>query len=170
MEDIDSILCEVGSRIMVSKEFNELSLNDFMRDWVSGISPSTSKAREPMKVPLCVGKVKLNFDGLSFGNPGPAGFGCVACDDLSDMVFVLCGPLGRCDSTKAELFGLLEGLHMLKELGIYGCPVVGGSKVVVSGKCEGSWQLIHYVHKVRVLIKEFHISPHIPRSRNEVAD
>lgn len=38
MEVIDAVVGEVGSWQMVMEEFKELSLSDFMRDWVTSIS------------------------------------------------------------------------------------------------------------------------------------
>lgn len=72
---IDSIICEVGLWLMVKKDFKELSLNEFVRDWVTCISISSASKR--VKVlelsPSEVGKVKINFDGASFGNLGLVG-------------------------------------------------------------------------------------------------
>lgn len=42
------------------------------------------------------GKVRLNFDGFSFENPGPTGYGCVARDSHGEVLFALCGSLGIC--------------------------------------------------------------------------
>lgn len=55
------------------------------------------------------GCLKLNFDGASKGNPGPAGFGCVLRDHLGRVLHVIYGPLCDCDSTSVEVFGPSHG-------------------------------------------------------------
>lgn len=70
----------------------------------------------------------------------------MACDPCN-VIFVVYGPLGSCNSTKAEMVGLLEGLCILNELGIQGCEVKGDSTVISWGRdrCEGRWQLTYLV-------------------------
>lgn len=53
-EVVDSILREVGSWLMIMKEFKKLSLSLFYRDWVTSISiqpPQVSKAMVVWKAP-----------------------------------------------------------------------------------------------------------------------
>lgn len=106
---IDSILGEVFSWLLVTKEFHDCSQNDFMRDWVACISMTYNPNDRQSKVwvPPLVGMLKLNFNGASFGNPGPTGFRCVIRDSHGVIIHVRYGPIGRNDSTKAELIGLL---------------------------------------------------------------
>lgn len=82
-EVIDAIIRELGGWLKASPDFKDLLLGDFLRYWVSAISclSSTTQSTRTMcrrKSPHCV--LKLNFDGASKGNPGPASFGCVICD------------------------------------------------------------------------------------------
>lgn len=94
--------------------------------------------------PPIVGGLKLNLYGSSKGNPSPAGFGCVVRDYNGNVILAICGPLSVCNSMKAEVFGLLIGLHELKSMGIIGCIVEGDSAVVTGwrlGKGIGSWEL-----------------------------
>lgn len=60
------------------------------------------------------GHLKLNFDGNFKGNPGPADFGFMVRDCNGTIIKVICGPLGVCNSMRAETCGLLFGLHDLK--------------------------------------------------------
>lgn len=56
------------------------------------------------------------------------------------MLRVLCGPVGVCDSARAECLGLLFGMLELKKLGGERTVVEGDSKVVVSwatDSCRG---------------------------------
>lgn len=93
---IDSILCKVGSWLLVTEEFKECYLNVFMRDWVSCVSSSPHEFDHVIDwVPLRAGKVKINFDGASSGNPEPAGFGCVMRDSRGSVFVVKCGSWGE---------------------------------------------------------------------------
>lgn len=44
------------------------------------------------------------------GNPNPARYSGIIQDEFSNVVLVLCGPLGTGDLTKAELVVLLVGM------------------------------------------------------------
>lgn len=63
----------------------------------------------------------INFDGTSFGNPRPAGFGIVMPDSQGNVIQVEWGPLGRSDSNCAEVMGQLESLRMIKSRGLHNC-------------------------------------------------
>lgn len=62
--------------------------------------------------------LKLNFDGSSIKNPGPRGYGEVIRDHLGSMIRIIARPLGVCNSTKAEVMGLLMRLRKFKNLGL----------------------------------------------------
>lgn len=157
---IDSILCEVGSWLIVRKEFNDILLNPFMSDWVACICSHSIKNRSigaEWKLPR-EGNIKLNFDGSSMGNLGSSGFLCTARNDQGKFLFVKCGPLGINCSNAAEIMGLLQGLRMFKARRWYGCQVEGDSKTMsswASGKGVGSWHWHHYIKEVRALLREF---------------
>lgn len=95
-------------------------------------------------------------------------------DENGVVLWVICGPLGEGDSTKAEALRLLYGLHEIKALVKFGCLVEGDSKVVISwalGLGEGSWIMRRYILKVRVIMREMGIVlNHIPRTQNGEAD
>lgn len=66
---IDSILCEVGLWLLVRREFKDCSMNLFLRDWVSCIFSNICSIHVrggDWDAPM-VGKVKVNFDGTSYG-------------------------------------------------------------------------------------------------------
>lgn len=172
---VDSIICEVSSWVLVKKEFKGWNLNDMIRDWcrvyrVPHIAP-------PLVldwIPPLGGQVTINFDGASFGNLGPVGYGCLMRDSQGSIILVKGGPLGRCDVNHAELIGMLEGLKMLKSKGFFNCSVEGDSKTIISwgrGDSEGFWRLRHYIYEIQAL--SLHLKAkllHIPRSRNSLAD
>lgn len=60
----------------------------------------------------------MNFDGSSYGNPGPTGFRHVGRDANRNVVFMVCGALLAFVIQRRLQLGLLYGLRMLKELGI----------------------------------------------------
>lgn len=98
---IDSILCEVGSWLLVNKLFKDCFMNLFMRDWVSCISmyPRLFHVRSGGWVPPMVRKVKVNFDG------------CIMRDSFGSIIYVKGG--GNGDAIVAEVVGFLESLCMI---------------------------------------------------------
>lgn len=115
---------------MVSKEYRDISLNA-LYEGCTCISIRHTNVRVPVLgwVPPPDGKVKLNFDGSSLENPGPTGFGCIVRDSSSTAILIISGPLGRCNSTKAEICGLLVALLELKRLGLHMCLASGGCEL-----------------------------------------
>lgn len=75
---------------MVKKEFKDVSMTNIVRDWVTCVLISSSMKQTPVVdwVPPCVGKLKANFDGASFGNSGPVGYGCLVRDHLISIISV----------------------------------------------------------------------------------
>lgn len=57
---------------------------------------------------------KLNTDGSSKGNPGQAGFGGVFREERGHWVLGFFGRLTACTSLEAELWGIPQGLEMVK--------------------------------------------------------
>lgn len=84
------------------KDFKEIPLNYFICEWVSLITVSLTKLKEHVKVcsQPCDKKIKLNFDGSSFGNLEFSCFGCVARDSEVNVFFVVCG---RCRDGPIQL-------------------------------------------------------------------
>lgn len=85
---------EVGSWLMVYEEFKGLSLSGFVRDWVTSISFSAPLfAKNSMEwIPPPPESIKLNFDGASKGNPGPARYGCVVRNCHGGVVWASASP------------------------------------------------------------------------------
>lgn len=78
------------------------------------------------------GKVKINFDGVSFGNPGLTRYGCVMRYSQGIIIIAKGGPIGVGDSNKAETVGLLESLRIFKSAGYKDCTIEGDSKTAIS--------------------------------------
>lgn len=174
---IDSILCEVGSWLLVKKEFENFSLNDFLKDWGTCILPSLRLATiyHNAWVPTNFGKLKINFDGASFGNPRPIAYGCVF-RDLQGIITLAKGggPIGVVDVLVVELMGLLEALRVLKQKELVDCLMEGDSRMVISwveGRAKGSWRLLHLIIEAWHILKDrkAYLS-HIPRAQNVLVD
>ena len=56
------------------------------------------------------GIFKMNFDGASKGNPGPAGFGGIFRNSQGDSLAIYYGSIGWDTNNSAELEGLWQGL------------------------------------------------------------
>lgn len=76
------------------------------------------------------GKLKLNTDGSSRGNPGPAGYGGVFREERGYWVLGYLGRLEDCTSLEAELWGLFRGLELIQsqENGGHGGGVLFNSR------------------------------------------
>lgn len=110
----------------------------------------------------------------SFGNPGPAGFGCIIRDFQGDIYYIRCGPIGYEDSTKVEVMGLIQGLRLIKDKGINNCIIEGDSATMVSwarGHARGPWKLNHLVREFRDFVSLLQVDIYqVPRSQNCLAD
>lgn len=86
----------------------------------------------------------------------------------------MCGPLGSCDSIKAETMVLLMGLRELRNMEAQNCIVEGDSASVVGwamGKGNGSWCLAYLLHDIGELSTILDLSfSHIPGEKNTMAD
>lgn len=115
----------------------------------------------------------MNFDGASFGNPGPAAYGCVMGDYQGQIIGVKGGAIGVNDAIYAETMGL-KGLKLARDKGIRDCVLEGDSLMVISwgrGDRCGSWRLSHFIAEIKSLIKDLDVELHpVPRNQNSLAD
>ena len=58
--------------------------------------------------------IKLNSDGASKGNPGPAGGGCILRDHTGNMVYALSNFYGLCSTIPMEHTELVDALTEYK--------------------------------------------------------
>lgn len=120
---------------------------------------------------------RLEFDGASRGNPGPAGAGAALFDDSRDIqVGSICLKLGRTTNNQAEYYGLLAGMEAAEVVGVKKLRVLGDSQLVVRqvmGRYkvsnEGLRRLYTRVKKVQKSFEGFQIE-HVLRDKNKVAD
>jgi ribonuclease HI len=129
------------------------------------------------------GFIKLNFDGASRGNPGPAGFGAVLRDHAGQIIHLAAGFLGENSNNVAELTSLLRGLQIAVQHQLHWLIIEGDSQVIIQlvskilhgmppGRISPSWRLSglledfgEFIHPHLTLIPS-----HIRREANKVAD
>ena len=122
-------------------------------------------------------KVIIEADGGSRGNPGPAGYGAVVLDPVTDQVLVeRAEGLGVATNNVAEYQGLIAGLRAAIELGATDVHVRMDSKLVVEQMC-GRWKIKHpamqpLAREATELVREIGSVRFewIPRLRNSRAD
>lgn len=89
------------------------------------------------------GRVIVETDGGSRGNPGPAGYGAVVRDALTGEVLAeRAAGIGSATNNVAEYGGLIAGLQAALELGPAEVEVRMDSKLVVE-QMSGRWQVKH---------------------------
>lgn len=86
--------------------------------------------------------LKLEFDGGSRGNPGPAAFGIVLRDPAGKVVYKLGRFLGNTTNNVAEYSGLVAGIAAALELGSRKLQIRGDSELVVK-QLNGQYRVKH---------------------------
>jgi ribonuclease HI len=122
-------------------------------------------------------KLIVEADGGSRGNPGPAGYGAVVLDPVTEEVLAeRAEGLGITTNNVAEYQGLIAGLRAAIELGATEVEVRMDSKLVVE-QMSGRWQVKHPSMKPLALeagrlVRELGSVRFgwIPRARNSRAD
>jgi broad specificity phosphatase PhoE/ribonuclease HI len=90
-----------------------------------------------------VTRVRVEADGGSRGNPGPAGYGAVVLDAVTGEVLAeRAAGIGRATNNVAEYQGLIAGLTAALEVGGDEVEVRMDSKLVVE-QMSGRWQVKH---------------------------
>ncbi|CAL5338789.1 unnamed protein product [Camellia sinensis] len=77
------------------------------------------------------GKLKLNTDGSSKGDPGQAGYGGLLRDEAGTWVWGFYGYLGSCTSLEAELWSIYRGLTIIIQKGLASIQIETDSKQVM---------------------------------------
>ncbi|XP_057816194.2 uncharacterized protein LOC131029647 [Cryptomeria japonica] len=121
------------------------------------------------------GWVKLNFDGASRGNPGPAGIGCCLHDEGGRELARIAKPIVFESNYKAKILALIEGLHLCQNRGIHNLAIEGDSTIIINGLRKGSlpdWKLNALLSRALGLLGDFKKMTfnHIYREGNSRAD
>ncbi len=120
--------------------------------------------------------VIVEADGGSRGNPGPAGYGAVVCDEDDNVLVERQGFIGVATNNIAEYTGLIEGLEAAAQLGAKRLTVRMDSKLVVE-QMNGNWKIRNaglkpLANNARQLAAQFDAVSYtwIPRAQNARAD
>ncbi|XP_057827577.2 uncharacterized protein LOC131038968 [Cryptomeria japonica] len=118
---------------------------------------------------------KLNFDGASRGNLGPAGIRCCLHDEGARELARLAKPIRFESNNKAEILALIEGLLLCQNRGIRKLAIEGDSAIIINGLRKGSlldWKLHALLFRALGLLKDFKKMTfnHIYREGNSRAD
>ncbi|KAG9452986.1 hypothetical protein H6P81_005890 [Aristolochia fimbriata] len=120
------------------------------------LATSSSTGHNPVAavwLPPPEGKLKVNVDGSSMGNPGPAGFG-VFRDSEGNILMSYSGSLGVDDSTSAETHGVLQTLRLFRAHFSGELIVEGDSKNVI-GWCRQTsappWRLLYLFREIFIV-------------------
>jgi ribonuclease HI len=122
------------------------------------------------------GRWRLNFDGGSRGNPGPAAYGFVLVDADGNEAARVGEVLGRTTNNVAEYTGLVRGLEHALELGVRELAVRGDSELIVK-QLRGEYRVKNETLKplyeqARALLDRFDSTDvaHVYRADNSIAD
>jgi ribonuclease HI len=126
---------------------------------------------------------KLNFDGASRNNPGPAGFGAVLRDHMGKITFLIAGSLGENTNNAAELSSLVKGLQMAVQMQHTRLIIEGDSQIIIQlatrilngqppWRTSPSWRLLGLLEEFKDIINPnlILIPSHVRRDANRVAD
>ncbi|XP_077252938.1 uncharacterized protein LOC143892304 [Tasmannia lanceolata] len=120
-----------------------------------------------------VGLVKLNFDGSSLGNPGPAGIGGILRDCTGAVIKAFSDPIGIADSSEAEVRAVHQGILSMERNRLGSCIVEGGSLNVIRwlrGPLSPPWRFLHFFDEIKDLSEGLSVLyQHVRRSANAMA-
>ena len=85
-------------------------------------------------------RMKVNVDGGSRGNPGPAGIGVVVRDAGGEVLREVGETIGEATNNVAEYKALLRGIELAGELGATELELIGDSLLVVR-QVDGSYKV-----------------------------
>ena len=121
-------------------------------------------------------RVRVNVDGGSRGNPGPAAIAAVAGDESGQILIERGEQIGIATNNIAEYRALLLGIALATELGAREIELIGDSELVVR-QVEGRYKVkdpnLRQLHsQVRAALDGFEkwSIRHVRREENAVAD
>ncbi|KAL2242478.1 UNVERIFIED_CONTAM: putative ribonuclease H protein [Sesamum indicum] len=120
------------------------------------------------------GWIKINTDGASKGNPGPAGAGGIARDERGAAIFAFYEFIGEATNMYAEVYGLFKALQICQTENFNRIWIeVDAVNIIrlIKEPSKGHWTLQHMLSRINLFLKrvEFRIT-HIYREGNMAAD
>jgi ribonuclease HI len=76
-------------------------------------------------------RLRVNVDGGSRGNPGPAAVGVVVRDESGEVIADAAEPIGNATNNVAEYRALIRGVELAAEHGATSLELLGDSELVV---------------------------------------
>lgn len=138
--------------------------------------PGTSKVQMQIHwLPPHAGSLKLNTDGAAKGIDGSAGCGGLVRDETGRWVAGFTRNLGSCTAFKAEAWGLLDGLRLVKKLNLTNvwveCDSNAVIQLVLSDKVggEGTYSIMAEIRKLLTEDRFMNLT-HTYREGNRCAD
>jgi ribonuclease HI len=144
--------------------------------------PSTTRGKSlfgdagPETKPAARAAYRINIDGASRGNPGPAAYGVVIRDARGETVAKLKKYIGRFTNNVAEYYGLIAAMDYAHSHGFHAIRVESDSELLVKQmrglykvKSADLQPLYERAHKMSAGFDAFGIE-HVYREQNREAD
>ncbi|XP_020524394.1 uncharacterized protein LOC110007475 [Amborella trichopoda] len=129
---IHLIKLSIWSSLSVTKEGWGVSKVDVMVNLSNLFSLGVKKCwPKGLRFVPPLGCLKINFDGSSMGNPGPAGIGGVIHDCYGNIVLSFIGPIGLATSNFTEMSALLRGLKIFLKWNLGSTCLIEGDSLNV---------------------------------------
>ncbi|KAF9589082.1 hypothetical protein IFM89_018813 [Coptis chinensis] len=102
--------------------------------------------------------MKLNTDGVAFGNPGPSGIGVTFRDFEGSFKLSLCQNIGNGSNFRAECLAILEGVELAIRKGWVMLWIEADSEPAIKAFCNDSllWELQPRMEKLLHYTSGFH--------------
>lgn len=127
--------------------------------------------------------IKLNLNGASKGNPGPAGSGGVFRNSQGEILHIYTINLGHSTNNAAKLNAMVKGLNIALHRGFHKLILEGDSSLVITicnkllngtppCKVSQSWRLSAIIEALPTTLRSIDmlLPSHIQRKANNVAD
>eukprot|EP00253_Pinus_taeda_P031554 PITA_31554 len=127
--------------------------------------------------------IKLNFDGASKGNPGPAGLGGIFRDGKGKTRWVFAEWVGEMTNNDAELWAVHEGLRIAVRNRYLNLEIEGDSQITIEmlrrlkdgqrwDKVAKSWRTAAIIKDIEELLNkiDYKTIKHVRRDGNKAAD
>ena len=144
--------------------------------------PSTTRGKSlfgdagPETKPVARAAYRINIDGASRGNPGPAAYGVLIRDARGETVAKLKKYIGRFTNNVAEYYGLIAAMDYAHSHGFHAIRVESDSELLVKQmrglykvKSADLQPLYERAHKMSAGFDAFGIE-HVYREQNREAD
>ncbi|XP_077231914.1 uncharacterized protein LOC143865261 [Tasmannia lanceolata] len=117
---------------------------------------------------------KLNFDGASFGNPGPAGVGGLCRNGEGVVQRAFFGPIRVCDASEAEVMAVFYGIKKISGDFLDKVIIKGDILNVIrwlKGGVVPPWRFLPFIDEIHEIISgSTAVLKHVRRAANEKAD